>query len=193
MATQPNLPATRPPRGGLPLWTALAALLIVALVAIFRRHARDDVYVGLTPGLTPGRGDNARVGKKSGKQNLAVAFQPPKGAHPGEVGTLIDATADNVDISATLVDLAVRGHMRISDAGNNDHLLTRTRREADPIEKYEAKLLDRLFKSSDEIRISELADAKYACPKDVRDCYPRSTDQQGDRMIRIITRFCGSR
>ncbi len=38
-----------------------------------------------------------------------------------------------------------------------------------------------------------LADAKYACPKDVRDCYPRSTDQQGDRMIRIITRFCGSR
>jgi hypothetical protein len=34
MATQPNLPATRPPRGGLPLWTALAALLIVALAAI---------------------------------------------------------------------------------------------------------------------------------------------------------------
>lgn len=139
---------------------------IAALVAVFRRHARDDVYVGLTPGLTPGKGDNVRIGKKKGKQNVAVAFQPPKGARPGEVGTLIDATADNVDISATLVDLAVRGHMRISDAGNNDHLLTRTRREADRIEKYEAKLLDRLFKSSDEVRISELADAKYAGVQD---------------------------
>lgn len=34
MATQPNLPATIPRRGGLPLWTALAALLIVAVAAI---------------------------------------------------------------------------------------------------------------------------------------------------------------
>ncbi len=139
---------------------------IAALVTILRRHARDDVYVGLTPGLTPGKGDNARVGKKSGKQTIAVAFQPPKGARPGEVGTLIDATADSVDISATLVDLAVRGHLRISDAGNNDHLLTRTQREADPLEKYETKLLGRIFKQGNEVRVSELADAKYAGVQD---------------------------
>jgi hypothetical protein len=37
-----------------------------------------------------------------------------------------------------------------------------------------------------------LADAKYACPKDVRDCYPRSTDHPGDRIARIIKRFCGT-
>ncbi len=152
---------------------------IVALVTVFRRHARDDVYVGLTPGLTPGKGDNVHIGKKKGKAPVAVAFRPPKGARPGEVGTLIDATADNVDISATLVDLAVRGHMRISDAGNNDHLLTRTRREADPIEKYEAKLLERLFKGSDEVRISELADAQYAGVQD---------KTKADLYSRVVTR-----
>ncbi|MGO1385375.1 MAG: DUF2207 domain-containing protein [Arachnia sp.] len=135
---------------------------IIALVGITRRHGRDDVYVGLTPGLTPAQGEQAKVGKKSGKQNVAVAFRPPKGVRVGEVGTLIDATADAVDISATLVDLAVRGHLRISDAGNNDHLLTRTRRETDPLEKYEGKLLERIFKHGDDVRISDLRDASYA-------------------------------
>ncbi|RMB62252.1 DUF2207 domain-containing protein [Tessaracoccus antarcticus] len=135
---------------------------VVALVTIFRRHARDDVFVGLTPGLTPGKGDNVRIGKRSGKQNVAVAFRPPKSTRPGEIGTLVDATADTVDVSATLVDLAVRGHLRISDAGNNDHLLTRTRREADELVKYESKLLERIFKTGDEVRVSELKDASYA-------------------------------
>ncbi len=135
---------------------------IAALVSITRRHGRDDVYVGLTPGLTPGKGQEAKVGKKSGKQNVAVAFRPPKNVRVGEVGTLIDATADAVDISATLVDLAVRGHLRISDAGNNDHLLTRTRQDADPLESYEGKLLERIFKHGNEVRISQLRDASYA-------------------------------
>ncbi len=139
---------------------------IAALVAITRRHGRDDIYVGLTPGLTPGKGQEGRIGKKSGKQNVAVAFRPPKNARVGEVGTLIDATADAVDISATLVDLAVRGHLRISDAGNNDHLLTRTRRDSDPLEKYEGKLLERIFKQGDEVRISQLKDASYAGMQD---------------------------
>ncbi len=140
----------------------LALGAIAALVAITRRHGRDDVYVGLTPGLTPGKGEETRIGKKSGKQNVAVAFRPPRNARVGEVGTLIDATADAVDISATLVDLAVRGHLRISDAGNNDHLLTRTRHQGDSLEKYEGKLLERIFKHGDEVRISELKDASYA-------------------------------
>src|SRR5699024_6677295 len=72
---------------------------IAALVGLQRRRASDDVYLGLTPGLTPGRGQEARVGKASRKQNVAVAFRPPKDARPGEVGTLIHTTADNVDIS----------------------------------------------------------------------------------------------
>lgn len=142
--------------------TVLGLGAIAALVGISRRHARDDVYLGLTPGLTPLKGDNVRIGKKSGKQNYAVAFRPPKNARPGEVGTLIDATADSVDISATLVDLAVRGHLRISDAGNNDHMLTRTRNDADRLESYEAKLLERIFKERDDIRVSDLKAAKYA-------------------------------
>ena len=152
---------------------------IAALVGISRRHARDDVYLGLTPGLTPGRGDNVRVGKKSGKQNYAVAFRPPKNARPGEVGTLIDASADAVDISATLVDLAVRGHLRISDYGQNDHLLTRLQNGSDPLDAYEKKLLERIFKSGDEVRISDLKDAKYAGVQD---------KTKSDLYTRMVTR-----
>ena len=33
---------------------------------------------------------------------------------------LTDSTADNVDITATLIDLAVRGHLRIEQQGKKD-------------------------------------------------------------------------
>ena len=172
-----NMFELNPATGGATGVLGLGAVL--ALVAIFRRHGRDEVYVGLTPGVVPKKGDKVRVGKKSGKQNVAVAFQPPKNTRPGEIGTLIDATADNVDISATLVDLAVRGHMRISDTGNNDHFLTRTGRQADGLEKYEAKLLDRIFKSGDEVRISDLKDQQYAGVQD---------KTKSDLYSRVVTR-----
>ncbi|HMS36263.1 MAG TPA: DUF2207 domain-containing protein, partial [Arachnia sp.] len=63
---------------------------VAGLVAIRRRHARDDVYLGLTPGIVPGAGEQATVGRQSGKFPVAVQFNPPKGASPGEIGTLMD-------------------------------------------------------------------------------------------------------
>ena len=44
-----------------------------------------------------------------------MQFQPPEGVRPGEVGTLVDEKADPVDVTATLVDLAVRGWLRIEE------------------------------------------------------------------------------
>ena len=40
---------------------------------------------------------------------IAARFDPPEGLTPAEVGTLLDNSADMRDITATLVDLAVRG------------------------------------------------------------------------------------
>ena len=37
---------------------------------------------------------------------------------PGLVGTVIDESADTVDVSATLIDLAVRGFLRIEEMGS---------------------------------------------------------------------------
>lgn len=46
---------------------------------------------------------------------ITVAYEPPERLTPAEVGTLADDSPDIRDITATVVDLAVRGYLRISE------------------------------------------------------------------------------
>ena len=53
---------------------------------------------------------------------IAAQYQPPDNLTPGEVGTLIDNSVDMRDITASIVDLAVRGYLVIVEQ-KKDHLL----------------------------------------------------------------------
>ena len=44
-----------------------------------------------------------------------VEFAPPEDLRPGQVGTLIDEEANTLDVSATIVDLAVRRYLVIEE------------------------------------------------------------------------------
>jgi uncharacterized membrane protein YgcG len=46
---------------------------------------------------------------------IAAQYEPPDKLTPGEVGTLVDNSADMRDITASMVDLAVRGYMVIEE------------------------------------------------------------------------------
>lgn len=46
---------------------------------------------------------------------LMVEYEPPEGLTPAEAGTLVDHRAEIHDITSTLVDLAVRGYVRIEE------------------------------------------------------------------------------
>lgn len=48
--------------------------------------------------------------------SVAPRYEPPEGLSPAEVGTLIDDRVDPRDVTSTLVDLAVRGFVRIEEA-----------------------------------------------------------------------------
>ena len=54
-----------------------------------------------------------RKGKDPEARAIAVQYHPPEGLGPAEVGTLVDHKAEMHDITATLVDLAVRGFVHI--------------------------------------------------------------------------------
>jgi hypothetical protein len=56
-----------------------------------------------------------RRGKDPGRLPVAVQYDPPEGLTPAEAGTLIDNSPDMRDITATLVDLAVRGYVRFEE------------------------------------------------------------------------------
>ena len=46
-------------------------------------------------------------------RSVAPMYEPPEGLSPAEVGLLVDDRVDPRDISATLIDLAVRGYVRL--------------------------------------------------------------------------------
>jgi len=59
-----------------------------------------------------------RRGRDPRQRPIAVQYEPPKGMTPAEAGTLLDNSADMRDITATMIDLAVRGQMRIEEHQN---------------------------------------------------------------------------
>ncbi|HSA85240.1 MAG TPA: DUF2207 domain-containing protein [Nitrospira sp.] len=48
-------------------------------------------------------------------RSITVAYDPPDSLAPAEVGTLLDNSPDLRDITASLIDLAVRGYIRIEE------------------------------------------------------------------------------
>lgn len=99
---------------------AIAVLVSVLLVVagfVAGRLGRDRIFAGLTPGLVPTAGQQAAVVRVSpGREysgEVPVAFAPPRGLPPALIGTLVDGKAEMRDLTATVVDLAARGWVRI--------------------------------------------------------------------------------
>lgn len=143
--------------GALAVLAGAGALLVRAV----RRHGRDEVYTGLTPGLAPVAGGESPTTRTSRKAPVAVQFTPPD-ARPGEIGTLIDERADRRDVVATLIDLAVRGHIRITQTGKKDWTFTLLSTPKDELLPHEHQLLASLFKKGGEVTTKGLRNQSYA-------------------------------
>ena len=124
---------------------------------------RDRRYAGQIPGLKPMPGDTADKRRKPlfGGPPITVEFAPPDEVRPGQVGTLIDERAHTIDVTATIIDFAVRGHLRIVElprAGTaaKDWRLTK-RTDGDPdFLPYERTLFNALFAGRERVRVSRL-------------------------------------
>jgi len=144
---------------------AVAALVALGggafAVTRARRRGRDDQYLGLTPGLSPAPGQQAAVGARR-RSPVAVQFTPPVGFQAGQLGTLVDEKADPHDVTATIVDLAVRGYLLIQQVPPGDEFdevgwrLIRTARPADGLLAYEQTLLSSMFDGREQVELEEL-------------------------------------
>ena len=142
----PTLPADSPAvtsgsnDGPDPFWSpwnwGLGLLLLVGIPVAFRIliavRARDQEYAGVTPGTIPSDPANAPVGKAPRAETIVPFYTPPAGVPVGAANTVLTKARKNVDITATLIDLAVRGYLTIDeqDGGNRhkakDYTLTAT-------------------------------------------------------------------
>jgi len=158
----PTLPL-RPATAGGGVAAGVALLGGALAIGRVRRTGRDRAYLGLTPGLRPVDGQDAPTGHRDRRTPVAVQFQPPEGTRPGEIGTLVDEKADPVDVTATIIDLAVRGWLRIEEVPRSkpgkkpkDWTLVRLRPGTEGLLPFEAWLLSDLFEKGDTVRLSDL-------------------------------------
>jgi uncharacterized membrane protein len=102
-------------------------------------------------------------GRDRGRPRGAVVaeYEPPQKLRPAQLGVLVDETADPRDLTATIVDLAVRGYLTITEHpkqglfGHTDWTLDR-KKPGDDLLPYERTLLDGLFGSGESVLLSSL-------------------------------------
>jgi hypothetical protein len=143
---------------------AIAILGIAAFAFLAWTRGRDRRYVGSQVDQVMGNphGGSQRVPIGEGDAQAPVEFAPPEGIRPGQVGTLIDERANTLDVSATIVDLAVRGHLVIHEIpkhglfGKPDWRLVRLDADASRLLPYERLLLDGLFRDGGDVTLSSL-------------------------------------
>ncbi|GAA1268891.1 DUF2207 domain-containing protein [Sphaerisporangium rubeum] len=134
------------------------------------------------------RGRDARAVHSEPDSLTAVEnghFSPPDGVRPGQIGTLIDEQADVVDVTATVVDLAVRGYLRIDEQPRGaydapDWLLVKT--SGPPLDElldYERALHNAIFDGRDTVLLSQLHGSFAAGLGKVRDALYRDVVRQG--------------
>ncbi len=133
-----------------------------------------------------------------GKGTVAVTYESPNNLTPAEIGTLIDEKVDMRDITATLVDLAVKGYLKIEEEEDKDFIFRKTIPKIEiSIKPHEKFILDHLFLYGDSCRLSGLKykfSADYLKP--IRERIYHSLIAQGyfthsPDIIRKVYRFGG--
>jgi uncharacterized membrane protein YgcG len=166
-----------------------AGLALVAVGAgvgtLAYRKGRDRQAVGSAVEVAfANNGANAVRRPLLERRVVPVQFEPPEGMPPGLFGTLVDERADVRDVSATIVDLAVRGYLRIEEIPGpsgkvRDYRLVSLRGTDDELRPYEALLLDRLFADGAEVELGDLKTHFHAEMVEVRDSMYREVVTQG--------------
>ncbi len=95
-------------------------------------------------------------GRDLGKKRSIIPFyESPRGLTPAEVGSLIDETVNLHDISATFIDLAVRGYLKIKSLDKKDWELIKLK-EFDGLKVWEKDFAANVFGQNQTVKISEL-------------------------------------
>lgn len=138
---------------------AVGTTLISALVGWgYVRKRRDDRYAGVAPGNFPVNPQEAPIIKDDGSTPIPVFFNPP--AIPVALaGVLEDGVFNSRETTATLLSLAVRGHLTIVESSNKGLLssgstITLVRRQSNnKLYPFEANFLNKLFGNKSEVTL----------------------------------------
>ncbi|MEX2100265.1 MAG: DUF2207 domain-containing protein [Acidimicrobiia bacterium] len=145
-----------------PLFGLLLLVVVGGFLARWYFVARDRRYKGSAVDQAFGTGQAEEVTPLFEHTETPVEFVPPDDLRPGQVGTLADFTAHPLDVSATIVDLAVRKYLVIEEIDTEskwprtDWKLTKLEEPGDELKKYEQELMKGLFRDEETVELSDL-------------------------------------
>ena len=180
----------------------LAMAVAGGVAALMWRRGRDRRFRGSQVDQVMGNptGEHQAVPLGEADASAPVEFAPPDDMRPGQMGTLVDEQANVLDVSATLVDLAVRGYLLIQEIekegwfGKPDWRLIRLEKTDDDLLTYERQLLTGLFRDGTEVTISELKNTFAARLGDVQESLYADAVERGwfsERPDKVRSRWQG--
>ncbi|MFD6069916.1 DUF2207 family protein [Amycolatopsis lurida] len=167
-------------------WFGFALALVAAAVALILLRRRDEHP-----------GDALPVRLLTGKDDQA-AFASPDGVLPGQVGTVLTGRADAVDLAATVVDLAVRNYLWVSEEPGEltGWRLVRRNPPDDQLTAYERAVFEALLPGEREsVLLPEIQSARIGI-ETVRDVLADSVVERRwysrlpGRLTRVGLRIC---
>ena len=110
--------------------------------------------------------------------SVAPLYEPPPGISPAEAGTLLDDSIHPRDITSTMVDLAVRGYIKIEETAEKVllfthkdyifHLLKPREQWSADLAPHERVMLENVFAGGEETRLSSLKNRFYTAVPVIR-------------------------
>jgi hypothetical protein len=110
--------------------------------------------------------------------SVAPMYDPPPGISPAEAGTLLDDSIHPRDITSTIIDLAVRGYIKIEETAektlvftNKDyifHLLKPREQWGANLAPHERVMLENVFAAGPDTRLSSLKNRFYTAVPVIR-------------------------
>lgn len=111
--------------------------------------------------------------------SVAPMYEPPAGISPAEAGTLLEDSIHPRDITSTIVDLAVRGYLKIEETAEKVlvftqkdyifHLLKPRDQWGADLAPHERVMLENVFTGGDDIRLSSLKNRFYKAIPPIRE------------------------
>jgi len=148
--------------GGLLLTTGLAGVGFLVW-----RNGRDRRFAGsVTDRAFGNAGNGEEPVPLRDREASPVEFVPPDGVRPGHMGTLWDEQANPVDVSAMIIDMAVRGYLRIDETepptrsmmgqGAGEYRFVKLKAADASLLHAELELYEAIFKNGDTVDLSSL-------------------------------------
>lgn len=168
-------------------WPSISTFIISliagvgAIFYLWLKYGRDYWFPGVTGYLEKNSGG---IIKPFGSHEpVVVEFTPPENLPPALIGLIVDEQADTLDVTSTIIDLASRGFLTITEIpkkwifGSIDYKLKQTKKDTQKLLSYEKELLTRIF-TKNEILTSELKLKFYDDLKIVKEkLYKESIDR----------------